>query len=112
MSKIPVFVISNYEGIYHVPVSEILHIDALGACSTVFFRNTKATISKNLKTITTELVMLKAAASFIRVHHSHIINKDHIIHYEKRNKKVELVNGEKIPLAKRRITMFEKIFKK
>ena len=89
--------------IYHrdhvefVPFKDIIRLSSSGGYTTVHAtQHKKAISSRSLKE--TEAVLPR---NFFRVHHSHIVNKEHVHKLSKgRNWLVEMKNGELIPVSK------------
>ena len=102
--------ISNIRKICKIPFSEIIHIKSNGMCTTVHTDVGSHSCSKNLKEIHQEL---NGSKMFFRVHTSHIVSFHKIKEYQKvKNGLIIMVNGAKIPVAKRRKTDFIEWYKK
>lgn len=84
--------------------NDILFIKALGKYSEIHVNRDRYTSYKNLKEF--EVVM---ADSFVRVHHSFLVNFKQIISYSRDTSHVKLTNGAEIPVSVRKR---EELFKR
>lgn len=93
-------VLKDADSIYFVKVSEIIRCEADGPY-TIFHigQGQKITISKSLKEYETVLEPF----GFIRVHHSHIVNANKVLRFDKaEGGSVFLENQEKVPVSNRK----------
>lgn len=94
---------------YFIPHSQIIYLQSSGAYTELISRNKKYTISKNLGKLEAEIDSEK----FIRINHSHLVNRIHIQSVEK-GKQAFLIlkNEDKLPISQRKytsvITLLEK----
>ena len=104
-----------YKQILHLPAISIVHqidtrqiirIQSMSNYSKLFFSNGKTlVVAKLLRWFEQRL----PACDFIRIHRTHLVNRDYIEEYSFADRKeVALKNGEKIGIAKRRKTEFVK----
>jgi DNA-binding LytR/AlgR family response regulator len=84
--------------------SSIIRIEAMGSYSKLFFDNGKTSVvSRTLCRVEAQLPLQQ----FIRIHRTHLVNKDFISRYiNETNGKVQLVNGERICVARRNKSYF------
>lgn len=84
--------------------TDILYCKADGNHTKIVFENGNATNStKKLK----ELELLLPADIFVRVHHSYIINITHVIKYDNdESQELEMLNGEKVMVSRRKKNHF------
>jgi len=83
---------------------DIIYCQADGNYTKVYFQSGKAaTTTKKLK----ELEMLLPSESFVRVHHSYIINIEHVTKYlNGDSQEIEMRNGEKVMVSRRKKHFF------
>lgn len=99
------------EGAYHfsfqqssggyetVPLADIIYFKASGAYTEVVLKSRTFLVSRNVGDIEETLV----SGSFFRVHHSFIVNVNHIIRMEmKRSGVLEMTNADEIPVSQRK----------
>ena len=103
-------VINSEKGLTFVKINEIISISADGNYSTVVTSNgDKYVSSKNLKVFEGFLEVY----SFLRVHHSFLINPHFIKSFnQKNNAEITMVNGEVIPISMRKKHAFFEKFSK
>jgi len=87
-----------------VPIETIIAIEAQESYSFVHTIDKKYTVSKNLKHFET---IFSENTSFIRVHKSWIIAKEHILNYSKTELSINLSNGLVAKLSKYKKAEFE-----
>ena len=87
-----------------VPIESIIAIEAQESYSYVHTVERKYTVSKNLKHFET---IFSENISFIRVHKSWIIAKEHILNYSKRELSISLSSGLVAKLSKYKKVEFE-----
>lgn len=87
-----------------IRVNELIRCEADGRCTICFIQDgRKIMSSKNLK----EFELMLEDREFVRVHHSHLINMNHITRFiRKENGAVRLTNGDEILIAQRRKSEF------
>lgn len=95
-----------------VPVSDVIRLEASGSQVTFFIRwNGK--IEKTMYSLSIGMLqkkMLQGNEDFIMIHESHIINRNHITHYNAMSHAVKMYDGAFIRIATRRINDFLKKF--
>jgi two-component system, LytTR family, response regulator len=90
--------------VYYFPVNDIIRIQSFSNYSKIFFKKDKPMlVAKVLRKFEEQLIH----ADFIRIHRSHLINKQYLHSYVPigTGVKVFLLNGDQIPLARRRKTI-------
>lgn len=92
--------IPSSDGFSFVKPKEIIHLNAEGSYTRIALTNNKSILStRNLKEYEEQL----PDTEFIRVHHSYIINVEHITHYHRgEGGYVTMVNGAEISISKRK----------
>lgn len=90
--------ISSMDGIEYVNTAEISYLKADGKYTLVCLGGTTITSSKNLKMF--EVVLPES--SFMRVHHSYLVNLSQVIRFKKDDAMLVLTDGTEIPVAKSR----------
>jgi two-component system LytT family response regulator len=93
-------VLKDAENIHVVAVGEIIRCEAEGSY-TMFFTGDKRkiTISKTMK----EYDRLLSSYGFLRIHHSHLVNLNHIKRFNKTHDHAVLMsNGDKLPVSFRK----------
>ena len=92
------------EGLFFVEVQQILRCESDGAYTKVFLlEEKKFMVSRNLK----EFEALLTPHSFFRVHHSHLINLNYIVRYQKgKGGMVELEDGTWVNVSVRKKDKF------
>jgi two-component system LytT family response regulator len=106
--KIP---LATQEGIFFADPQHIIHCDAASNYTIIHFEDkSKLVVSKTLK----EMEDLLSPFSFIRVHHSHLINLKAVIRYIKSDGGfIEMSNAAQIPVSRsRREAIVELLMKK
>ncbi len=83
-----------------VPVSEIVRIESNSNYSTVYFTSRiKILVAKTLKEFEDQL----AAHNFLRIHHSHLINLEHVIGYKNQDGGYVIMQGnDAIEISRRK----------
>lgn len=97
-------------GSYYYPVKteDILYLVADGAYTMVYLTHKKISVSKSLKTIMSKL----DTNIFHRIHHSTVININHITRFSKLDgNSVEMSNGKNLPISTTRKKEFYNTFK-
>ncbi|PBQ32778.1 hypothetical protein CNR22_13675 [Sphingobacteriaceae bacterium] len=87
-----------------ITIDSIIAIEALESYCTIYTKERKHTVSKNLKHFET---LLERLPKFIRVHKSWIINKEYIRNYSKSELSIYLTNGLVAKLSKYKKAEFE-----
>lgn len=88
-----------------IPFDDIYYLEADGSYTHIYTAKGKFTTSHNIGEYEEEV----PADSFFRTHHSYIVNLCHITSVEMaRSGKVQLQNGESVPVSQRRLTEFKK----
>lgn len=94
--KIP---IPSNNNIQFVPVNEIIRIESSSNYSTVFFiSRPKVLVAKTLKEFEEQLLPF----NFLRVHHSHLINIEHVIGYKNEDGGYVIMQGNDVIEISRR----------
>ncbi|HNR85049.1 MAG: LytTR family DNA-binding domain-containing protein [Crocinitomicaceae bacterium] len=101
--------ISHTKGLKIVEDDTILHLEASGNCTTIYFKDgTRYLDTRTLKTYEEMLDESK----FARIHKSHIINLNELSEYlNEEGHFAILKNGLKLPIARNRVTDFIKMLK-
>ena len=104
-SAAPQLAIPTFKGKEFIDVADIIRCEADGHCTHFYLAKERKVISsKNLGTY--EALFAGAAfapqARFLRIHHSHLINLAFIKAYDRYDNLVQMKNGDKVPIAKRR----------
>ena len=87
------------DGLLFVDEKDIIHCEASGRYTIIYFDQKKLTFTKTLK----EIEGLLSPADFFRIHHSHIINLKKVAKYHRADGgTVELVNGANIRVSSSR----------
>lgn len=93
--------------VYYFLVNEIVRIEAASSYSRLFFNNGKSVLVTRVLCRFEELL---SGSGFIRVHRGHLINRNYILSCRSGTvSKICLMNGEEIPLAKRKRTVFRTV---
>lgn len=101
-------VIETPHGPVFLKTNDIVHMQSYGNYTFVYQVSGERLIaSNNLKFFEQTL----SDNIFIRVHQSHIVNADYIKAINKISYHLSLINGEEIPLARRRISNVEKLLR-
>lgn len=93
-------VLKDLENIYVLKLADIIHCEADGRYTRfhVKGREKPILVSTNLK----EYDLLLGPLGFARVHHSHLINLNHVQRIDKVNLTVHLSEDEKVPISVRK----------
>lgn len=90
---------STAKGTVAVNVNHLVRIAASSSYSKLFFVDGKTlVVTKVLKWFEQQGVM----DSFLRIHRTHLINKQFISHYCRRSGKLVLANNERVAVARRK----------
>jgi len=102
--------ISHTKGLKIVEDDTILHLEASGNCTTIYFKDgTRYLDTRTLKTYESLLDPVK----FSRVHKSHIINLTALTEYLNEDGHFAVLKGGlRIPVARNRVTEFVKMLKR
>ncbi len=96
-------VISTTEGLQFVNITDIVHCDSDGPYTHVYMTDgEKALMSKTLRDVEEMLDY----DFFFRIHHSHLINLQHIKKFIRSEDEVLMSNGKNIPVARSRKSEF------
>jgi two-component system LytT family response regulator len=106
-------------GVEAIDINTIMRIEAIGNYSKIYFGEPDGFPAAPAKTLVTAKILqwfenmlctLEApgqAGTFVRVHRTHLVNKKFIQYYIKGNiGKVQLVNGERIDVSRRKKGIF------
>ncbi|MEO5681568.1 MAG: LytTR family DNA-binding domain-containing protein [Chitinophagaceae bacterium] len=98
--------IPSMDGLQFISMSDIIYLEAQSNYTIIYLRDTyKLTVSKTLK----DFEELLPPAVFIRIHHSHIINKNAVEKYIKgEGGQVVMKNGTTLDVARRKKEEFMK----
>jgi two-component system LytT family response regulator len=98
--------VPSMEGLSFIEVNDIIYLEAESNYTIIHLYPTgKLTVSKTLK----DFEDLLSPAIFLRIHHSHIINKDHIQKYLKgEGGQVVMRNGKVLDVSRRKKEEFMK----
>jgi two-component system LytT family response regulator len=98
--------IPSQEGLQFVEIADIIYLEAESNYTIIYIREAhKITVSKTLK----DFEELLSQQLFIRIHHSHIINKSHIQKYIRgEGGQVIMTNGKILDVARRKKEEFMK----
>jgi len=96
--------LSTLEGLIFVEVEEILYCKSEGSYTNLFFANGETILlSKSIK----EAGELLTACGFLRVHHSYLINLNHIKKYIRgEGGEVIMKNGHSVPVSRSKKAIF------
>ena len=82
-----------------VPINEIVRIESQSNYSTIYFTNkSKQVVTKTLKDLEEQL----SAHNFLRVHHSHLINIEHVIGFKNQDSGYLIMQGNEVVEISRR----------
>ena len=82
-----------------VPVNEIVRVESDSNYSTIYFTNRpKQVVTKTLKDLEEQLT----PHNFIRIHHSHLVNAEHVIGYKNQDSGYLIVYGNEVVEISRR----------
>ncbi len=98
--------IPSLEGLQFVEINDIIYLEAESNYSIIYIKPLqKITVSKTLK----DFEELLPHSTFIRIHHSWIINKNHVQKYLKgEGGRVIMINGKTLDVARRKRDEFIK----
>jgi len=98
--------IPSLEGLQFIEITDIIYLEAESNYSFIYLQNaTRITVSKTLK----DFEELLPSHTFIRIHHSYIINKNHVRKYLKgEGGQVLMSNGKLLDVARRKKEDFMK----
>jgi len=98
--------IPSLEGLQFIDIIDIIYLEAESNYSFIYLQNaTRITVSKTLK----DFEELLPSHTFIRIHHSYIINKNHVRKYLKgEGGQVLMSNGKLLDVARRKKEDFMK----
>lgn len=82
-----------------IEINDIIRCEAENNYTRVFVNDHKSSyvISKTLKTVENEVVN---SDKFVRVHQSHLINLNFIAELKIQNNKIQLINGDSVPVSR------------
>ena len=91
-----------------VPIQEVIRVEAKGsqAIFVIWWEKKIVQTMYSLNIGTLQKKMLQGYDDFIMIHESHIINRNHVTHYNAKSHAVQMADGTFINIAKRRITDF------
>jgi two-component system LytT family response regulator len=96
VKKVP---IPSNETIQFVPVKEIIRIESQSNYTTVYFTNrVKLVVAKTLKDFEDQLI----SYGFLRVHHSHLVNLEHVVGYKNTDGGYIIMQGNEVIEISRR----------
>jgi len=98
--------IPSMEGLQFVELSEIIYLGAESNYTLIYLTdNIRITVTRTLK----DFEEILPSSLFIRIHHSYIINKDHVLKYIKGDGgRVIMSNGKELEVARRKKEEFMK----
>jgi DNA-binding LytR/AlgR family response regulator len=91
-----------------VPVSDVIRVEASGS-QAIFYIWWKGKIEKTMYSLnigTLQKKMLQGYDDFIMIHESHIVNRNHITHYNTKSHSVQMADETFIRVADRRLSEF------
>lgn len=91
-----------------VPVKDVIRVEASGP-QAIFYIHWQGKTEKTMYSLnigTLQKKMLQGNEDFIMIHESHIINRDHVIHYNSKSHAVQMADGTYIQIARRRLSDF------
>ncbi|HYV91434.1 MAG TPA: LytTR family DNA-binding domain-containing protein [Chitinophagales bacterium] len=91
-----------------VPVQDVIRVEASGP-QAIFYIRWNGKIEKTMYSLNIGALqkkMLQGHDDFIMIHESHIINRNHITHYNAKSHAVQMADGTFIVIAKRRVSEF------
>ena len=91
-----------------VPVQDVIRIEASGS-QAIFVIKWEGKITRTMYSLnigTLQRKMLQGNDDFIMIHESHIVNRNHITHYNAKSHGVQMVDGTSVRIAKRRVSEF------
>jgi two-component system LytT family response regulator len=97
--------VNSKSGLENIETSEIVHLESKSNYTWINLTDSRTIItSKTLKEFDQYLCM--PGLSFMRVHHSYIINLNQVSRYLKQTENIVMTNAHEIPLAKSKKGMF------
>jgi two-component system LytT family response regulator len=95
-------VFKTQEKIYSIDTSEIVRFESEGSYTTVYLtEGKKIIVSKIIK----EFEEMLTSEGFIRVHQSHLINRNHIFCFEKQDNVITMKDNSTVPVSTRKKEM-------
>lgn len=93
-------VLKDMENIFIIRIADIIHCEADGRYTRFYIdgREKPILVSTNLK----EYDQLLSPSGFVRIHHSHLINLEHINRIDKVNLSVHMSKDQKVPISVRK----------
>ncbi|OXA75237.1 hypothetical protein B0A58_09175 [Flavobacterium branchiophilum NBRC 15030 = ATCC 35035] len=92
-----------------VPIEQLLRFEAMGNYTKVFLKDSRKIVtSKTLK----EYDELLQTFGFERIHQSHLINRNEIISFSKKDNYVEMSCHSQVPISSKRMGLLDEIIKK
>jgi len=101
-----IIIVKTSEETYIIPVNDIIRLEADGAYTSIITHKRTIIASKNLKYYEKEL----PTENFIRIHQSHLINKQHITTLTN-NGQLRLSNNDEVPISFRKKSLVRKFLK-
>lgn len=95
-------VLKTQDKIYSVDAPEIVRLEAEGSYTTVFLDSEKKII---VSRIIKDFEEMLADDGFIRVHQSHLVNRNQIFCFEKHDNVITMKDGSKVPVSTRKKEM-------
>lgn len=94
-------IVSVAEGVYHIPVEQIVRLQARSNYTEIFLHNKKKIVcAKLLRLLAEQLIPF----GFVRTNRSHLVNPQHI-HFVSRYGHITMSEGKIIPMARRKKTI-------
>ncbi|MCO5261052.1 MAG: LytTR family DNA-binding domain-containing protein [Crocinitomicaceae bacterium] len=101
--------VSHTKGLKIIEDDTILHLEASGNCTTIYFKDGTRYLDTRTLKIYEEIL---DEAKFARIHKSHIINLNELAEYlNEEGHFAVLKNGLRLPIARNRVTDFIKMLK-
>lgn len=95
-------VFKTQEKIYSIDTPDIVRFESEGSYTTVYLtEGKKIIVSKIIK----EFEEMLTSEGFIRVHQSHLINRNHIFCFEKQDNVITMKDGSTVPVSTRKKEM-------
>lgn len=99
--------VSTVGYVYYFPVKEIVRIEASSAYSRLVFSNGRTLLTARVLSCYEDILQ---ASGFLRIHRAHLINTHYLSFFTKgKNVTACLLNGERIPVAKRKKVLIGKL---
>ncbi len=95
-------VFKTQEKIYSVDTPDIVRFEAEGSYTTVYLAEGKKII---VSRIIKDFEEMLAPEGFIRVHQSHLVNRNHIFCFEKQDNVITMKDGTNVPVSTRKKDM-------